>query len=217
MGQAPSTSPNAPDLRSLRVEYRKNLLSSLLEENYKYRDDLRVVERKLAASADYTGALRARNERRQIEQEVTAMEQEIPALNAQLLSLRHASLPDRIVFLPKDAKLTGVSVELPTNGISGWRPSRSLAVWELSDLPPGGYEVYISSSSSAKGSANFVLRENRYTLDCQVKDITEKPTEKLYGTLRVSDGKSSLILTAERVDENQFVRIHSVTLVPANR
>ncbi len=217
MGQTQTATNAAPDFRTLRVEYRKNLLGSLLEENYKYRDDLRIVERKLAACADYTGALRARNERHLIEQEVTAMEQEIPALGAQLQSLRHASLPDRIVLLPKDARLTGLSVEVSNNGISGWKPARSLAVWDMADLPPGGYEIYIAASSGSGGAANFILRETRYTLECPVKSCPETPMEKLYGTLRVSDGKGSLVLTVGHVDEAHSVRIHSVTLVPANR
>lgn len=122
VGQTQTAMNAAPDFRTLRVEYRKNLLGSLLEENYKYRDDLRIVERKLAACADYTGALRARNERHLIEQEVTAMEQEIPALGAQLQSLRHASLPDRIVLLPKDARLTGYPWKCPTMASQGGSP-----------------------------------------------------------------------------------------------
>jgi len=214
---APSPSePSVPDLRILRVEYRKSLLSSLLPEKKAYRDDLLTMERNLAARADYAGAIRVRDERRAIEQEITGMEHEIPALGTQLQTLRSGALPEKILLLAREATLRSAVVN-SSNAIAGWTAERSQAQWTLPDLPQGGYEVVMTYTCATKGGAPVKFQESFYSLLATLPSTPEKPQERLLGTLRLRNGKSSLRLETPELPPGTDLRIYSVALIPANR
>lgn len=217
--QDKTDSPGAPtpDLRTLRVDYRKGLLEALLPQKKAYSDELEALEKKLATDADFNNAIKARNERVQLDQEIMALEQELSALTTQAQALHSAALPDRIILSPAEAQISGITLEPKDKSLSGWKPSHSLATWRVPALPPGGYEVYVTYSCPAKGTATFTVRETRYTLEVKITDPAPKPVEKLFGTLRVQANNTTLSLSAESIESGHPVHIHSVALVPANR
>ena len=215
--QDKSDAPPQPDLRALRVDYRKSLLEALLPQKKAYRDELENLEKKFAVESDFVSAMRARDERSQLDQEIMAMEQELPALASQAQALHSPALPERITLSPTDAQLTGVTMDAKAKTLTGWRPARSLATWKVPPLPLGGYEVYITYTCPGKAGAAFTLRESHYSLQCKVTEPSPKAVEKLFGTLRVQTGSSTLSLSADSVETDQPIQIHAVALVPANR
>jgi hypothetical protein len=62
-----------------------------------------------------------------------------------------------------------------------------------------------------------MVREVHYTLQFKATELTTKPREQLLGTLKVQAGTTAISLSAEKLEGDLPVRIHSVTLVPANR
>jgi hypothetical protein len=207
----------ATDLRTLRVDHRKSLLEALLPQKKAYSAELETLEKKFANDADFGSAIKARDERAQLNQEIMTLQQELTALTSQAQILHSAALPDRIVLSPAEAQVNGIAIEPKDKSLIGWKPSNSLATWRVPALPPGGYEVYLTYSCPAKGSSSFTVRESHYTLDVKITEPAAKPTEKLVGTLRVQANNTSISLSAEDIGAGHPVHIHAVTLVPANR
>jgi len=212
---APADLP-PPDLKSLRIEYRRSLLTALLPEKKTDHEQLLALEHALAAKGDYAGAIRARDARRAIGQEITAMEHEIPALAAQAQAMRTGSLPDRFVFPAKEAVTQALTLDAKTGALMGWDGAKSSAQWKLPDIPPGGYEVLINYCCAE--SLEVTLKEAFYHLTGALPPTpAAKPQELNLGTLRVKDGQTNLRLELAKAGNSAELRILSVTLAPANR
>ncbi len=208
------TNPPENDLRQMRAQFRGSLLTAILPEQRVYHDQLLDLEKKLAAAHDFAGAIQARDERVTLEQEITAYEEEMPRLAARA-SGADQLLPERIVFKPTDAKLSGLTLE-KDGTLTQWSAAQSSATWTLPKLPAGGYEVILKYSSGKDDVAAFVVKENFYQLRAKTTPA-EKPMEKNLGTLRIRDGAGTLTLAAESIPKNNSMRLLSLELAPVNR
>ena len=211
---APATAPEK-DLRSMRAAFRLTLLNAILPEKRAHRDELRDLEKKLAEAHDYEGAMHAREERIALEQEITALEQEIPVLTTRSAG-GHDLLPERIVFKPQDAALSGVQLE-KDGSLSGWTSSQNTATWKLPSLPSGGYEVILKYRAGADEGGALSVREAFYFLRGKTGPTSGKITEANIGTLRVSDGSGSITLAADAAGKGDLMKLVSLELAPVNR
>lgn len=203
------------DLRTLRALFRQGLLTAILPEKRAYAARLQELEKQLAGARDYAAAMKVREERLALEQEVTAFELELPGLAARAAGLA-ALLPERIVFRLQDAALTGLKLE-KDNAISGWESARGAATWKLPGLPPGGYEVMVKYTCAGGSSAVLEVRESFYVLRGKLTAPEDKPVEKNLGTLRIRDGGGPLTLAADGAGLPAQLRIVALELAPVNR
>jgi hypothetical protein len=199
----------------MRAQFRGSLLTAILPEQRAYHDQLLELEKKLAAAHDFAGAIQARDERVTLEQEITAYEEEMPRLAARA-SGADQLLPERIVFKPADAKLSGLTLE-KDGSLSQWNAAQASATWTLPKLPAGGYEVFLKYSSGKDDPTAFIVRENFYFLRGKTTPTNQKPSEQSLGTLRIRDGEGTLTLAPESVPQNSALRLVSLELAPVNR
>jgi hypothetical protein len=211
---APAHAPDN-DLRQMRAQFREALLTAILPEQRAYHDQLQDLEKKLAAAHDFAGAIQARDERVLLEEEITAYEEEMPRLAARA-SGADQLLPERIVFKPTDAKLSGLTLE-KDGTLAQWNAAQASATWTLPKLPAGGYEVFLKYSSGKDDATGLIVRESFYFLRGKTTPTDQKPSEKSLGTLRIRDGDGTLTLAAESVPKNNALRLLSLELAPVNR
>jgi hypothetical protein len=165
---------------------------------------------------DYAAAVKVRDKRLALEQELTAFEQELPGLAIRATG-QTALLPERIVFHPKDATLSGADLE-KDGTLTGWGSRQGCsATWKLPGVPAGGYEVILRYISDGGGSAAFEVRESFYVLRGKVTAPAEKQAEKNLGTLRISDGAGTLTLAADGVSPPTQLRVVALELAPVTR
>jgi len=206
-----------PDLRTARFEHRRDLLMALLPEKKAYLESLLTLERRLATKGDYAAAMHTRDERIAVEQEIKTIEHEIPVLTTLALNLRTAPLPDRALFLSRDATNQSLKFDPKTNALTGWDSESASARWTLPNLPPGGYEVLLTYANPAQKSVTLEVKESFYSLRGTLDATSDKTLEKNLGTLRIRDGKSSLILGAVKNGTGEKLQVFSLALVPANK
>lgn len=202
------------ELRTMRLQLRQDLLSSILPEKRVQREELVALEKRLAAAQDFAGAIRARDERLKVEQEIANIEKEVPALRAQMLKLAAGALPERIELKLTEASLTGVKLDEGTGSLQGWNAPGASASWKLPDLPPGGYEVLLRYTADGGG---VTLQESFYSLSAECSPPVQKATEKSLGTLRIRDGSGPLTLKSNPPEKSSSLRVYSLVLVPASR
>lgn len=216
LGSARSESKGAGgDLRTLRAVFRQALLTAILPEKRAYAAQLQGLEKKLAAARDYAAAINVRDERLALEQELTAFEQELPALAIRAAG-QTTLLPERIVFRPQDATLVGLKLE-KDGTLSGWGPPQCTATWKLPGIPAGGYEVILKYSCADGSGATFEVRESFYLLHGKVAAPAEKQVEKNLGTLRIREGAGPLTLAADGTGQPAQLRVIALELAPVTR
>ncbi len=203
------------DLRTLRASFRQGLLSAILPEKRAYAARLLGLEKKLVSARDYADAIKVREERITLEQELAAFELELPALVLRA-SGKSALLPERVVFNPKDATLSGVKLD-SDGAIIGWGTAGSAALWNLPHLPEGGYEVMVKYTCAGGGSATLEVRENFYALQSKVTLAAGKQVEKNLGTLRIRNGDGKLMLVANGASQSAQFCVVKLELAPVNR
>jgi hypothetical protein len=212
----PTTAAQAPqnDLSLIKTQLRKDLLQALLPEKKQHRDALLALEQKNAASLDFAGAIKARDERLALEKEIASIEKEIPLLSSRAISLLGRGAPDRLEMRFADATLRGLQLDPKVGFISGWEKEQASASWKLPDLPPGGYEVLLRYTAD---QGNVQIKESYYSLKGKLKGAKDSPLEEKIGTLRIKDGKGNLTLSSDTPQQNGSLRVYSLVLVPAVR
>jgi hypothetical protein len=203
-----------PDLRSLKSQLRQELLTAALPEQKAQREALLALEKKYATAQDFAGAIKARDERLRIEQEINLMEKELAALGQRASATSAARAPERIELSLSAATLAGVRMDEGDKCLTGWNASGASATWKLPNLPPGGYEVSVHHQG---GDASASLKESFYTLTSDLKPGPGKTVTQSLGTLRVRDGAGSLTLTIGPAEKCAALRVYSIVLVPAAR
>ncbi len=203
------------DLRTLRASFRQNLLNAILPENRAYAAQLGELERQLAAARDYLAAAKVRDERLALEQDLTAFEQELPGLAARAAG-RAALLPERIVFHPRDAALSGLNLD-KDGALTGWETPRCAATWKLPNLPAGGYEVIVTYACQTGGGAAFEVRESFYVLHGRGPAPNPNPVARNLGTLRIRDGNGTLTLALDGASPPVRLRVLALELSPVNQ
>lgn len=174
-----------------------------------------TLEKKYAAAQDYAGAIKARDERLRIEQEISLMEKELTALAQRGSSVGATRAPEKLELKLAEATLTGVQFDQGNKCLSGWGAPGASATWDLPNLPPGGYEVSLNHEG---GEVTAQIKESFYTLSSDLKaSKSGKPVLQTLGTLRVRDGAGKLSLTFGAPEKCAGLRVYSIVLVPASR
>lgn len=212
-----ATRANADDmeLSALRTTFRGALLGAVLPEKRAYVAQLADMEKKLAAARDYINAIKVRDERLALEQELAVFELELPGLGKRAAGST-APLPRRIVLSSRDATLSGLKLN-EDGALTGWETAGRTATWKLPGLPEGGYEVIVKYTCVEGGSVNLEVRENFFLLSGKVKLETGKQVEKNLGTLRIRNGDGALTLVAEGAGQSAKFSIAALELAPVNR
>lgn len=205
------------DLAMLRTTHEISLLRASAPSLRQYASELAALEKRCATSRDYKGAIAARNERQTIEKEIARIEKEDLLLRTREQSFRSAMLPDQIVLMPEQATLSGVEREPGNGALTRWKKAGSSATWKLPDLPPGGYEVLVRYSCDALEGGSLVIGEQTFSLTGTADTTLKGPTEKNFGTLKITNGSGSLTIRARTVLKSNLMHLYFVKLVPANR
>lgn len=203
-----------PDLRTLKSGLRRDLLAAALPEQKSHREDLLALEKKYAAAQDFAGAIRARDERIKVEQEIASMEKELAGLNSRPGGPTRTRAPERIELKLSEAALSGLKMDPKDSCLIGWNVAGASATWKLPGLPPGGYEVSLNHAGSP---VTAMVRESFYSLSSELKPAVDKPVEQRLGTLRVRDGSGSITLSMIPPEKCATLRVYSLVLVPASR
>jgi hypothetical protein len=209
----PPAAPDAPpDLRTLKAGLRKDLLTAVLPGMKAHRQALLAFEQKRATAQDFSGAIKARDERLKLEKQIGVLEQEAAILASRPAIQNAARLLARIELKLVDAKLTELQRD-PTDGaLTGWGNENASATWQLPALPPGGYEVLVRCTGP---SGEIVVRETFYNLKKECKPTGDKSLEQNLGTLRISEGAGSVTLSAAAPEKSSDWRVYSIVLVPS--
>lgn len=206
---------DSTDLRTLRSRFRKNLIETILPEKKAHLGRLRELEKKLATTHNFAEAIRARDERIALEQEITALEQELPMLTARAAG-EGKVLPERIPMKLDEATLTGVKLD-KDGALAGWGESSGSASWLLPGIPPGGYEVILKYSCGKDEGGPVLVKESFYSLRGTLTPTDNKPMEINLGTLRVRDGRGILTISTDASPKGGLMRLWSLELAPASR
>ncbi len=220
-GSPPQSAAQKPEprmeLAAMRAAAELRLARAFLPLLRKQAVDLLSLERQLAGSGDFEGAIAARNERQAVEKEASRLEKEELVLRSREQGIKSAMLPDEIVLMPDQAVLKGVAREPGTGALINWKKPGDSATWKLPGLPPGGYEIVLRCSCSFSEGGSVVLREQSFTLGGSVDPLAQNPAEKNLGTLKITNGAGTLALEARTVDKDNLMRLHYIKLLPASR
>jgi hypothetical protein len=209
------TNPKAA-VAALRVSHEIAMLKAMAPTLREYLTELAALEKRLANARDYQGAIKAREERSAVEQQLARMEKEDLLLKTRESGLRSAALPDEIILMPEQATLDGVKREPGTGALTEWKKAGAKATWKLPDLPPGGYEVVIRYSCDLVEGGSLSIGEQAFTLSGTADTTLKGASEKNFGTLKITNGSGLLTIMAKTVLKTNLMDLHFIKLIPAN-
>lgn len=198
-----------------RLKFERSMIEASLTPLKKHLLELTALEKKRADARDYPGAIATRNERHKIEDELARLDKELLLLQTREQSLKASVLPDKIDLPLDQAKLSGVRRE--GGSLTGWSKPGASASWKLPGLPHGGYEVVIRYRCGALDGGVLEVKEAKFRLVSQIDTTLKGPQEKNLGTLKITDGTSTLTLTATTLVKDNLMNLLSLGLVPASR
>lgn len=206
-------SDSAPDpLLKLRGEWRAQVQKDTKPLREKYAESLQKMESELAAGGDYTGAARARRERRRVAENSDSRFEKTQPAKSELAA------DEAVELSPKAAGLSGGVVFDTALGIlKDWGTAGAAAVWQLpAGLKPGGYDVELTWSCAPDAGGEFLIKEDRHTLRRAVKPTAgwENFQTEVAGTLRVLANSRLLELSALTVKAPGLFQLKSVRLLP---
>jgi len=195
-----------------RAEWRAQVERETKVLREKYVADLWQLEKELVAGGDYTGAARAREERRLILPEAPRNERTVPAPAGGIA-------PDAPVELKPKAAATsgGVRLDAATGVLSGWQAAGAAVKWLLpAGLKGGGYDVEITWSCAPQGGGEVLFKEDTHVLRRTVKPTagTGDYQTAVVGTLRLAANSRALEISATDVKGPELFRLQSVRLIP---
>ncbi len=203
------------DIALLRLGYERELIEASLSPVKEQITTLGTLEKQFAAERDYDAAITARDERKRLQDELARLDKELLLLQTREQTLRTSLLPDRIKLPLDAATLSGLRLE--GGAITGWSKVGAAAAWKLPALPPGGYEVMLRYRCGAAEGGKLLIKEARFTLTTTIETTLKGPEERSAGTLKISDGSSTLALSAQALITDNLMQLLAVELVPAAR
>ncbi|MBB5035219.1 hypothetical protein [Prosthecobacter vanneervenii] len=203
------------EIALMRLGYERDLIEASLAPLKAQITTLATLEKQFATERDYDAAITARDERKRLQNELSRLDKELLLLQTREQALKTSLLPDRIKFPLENATLSGVRLE--GGAITGWSQVGASASWKLPSLPPGGYEVLLRYRCRAAEGGRLLIKEARYTLTTSIETTIKGPEERSAGTLKVSDGASTLTLSADALVSDNLMQLLAVELVPASR
>lgn len=173
------------------------------------------LEKELAAGGDYTGAARARRERRQLTPNAAREGRAGPARPAEIT----ADAP--VELTPPAATLSGgVTFDAAVGVLTGWTSAGAAARWLLPPgLKSGGYSVELTWSCAPEAGGEVLLKEDKHTLRRTIK-TTAGPDDyqtAVIGTLRLVSNSRVLEISAAAVKAPALFQLKSVRLIPVAR
>jgi hypothetical protein len=202
-------------LDAAQLQFQRSMIETSLAPLKKHLLELTALEKKLAETRDYSGAINVRDQRRKVEGELERMDKELLLLQTREQSLKAAKLPDRITLPLDKAELSGV--QFSNGALSGWNRPGASAKWKLPGLPPGGYEVVLRYRCGALDGGVIQVQEAKFGLKNQVDTTLAGPQEKNLGTLKITDGSGPLSLAAVTLVKDKLMDLLDIHLVPASR
>lgn len=205
----------SPEIALLRLSYERDLIEASLTPVKEQIKTLGTLEKQFAAERDYDDAITARDERKRLQNELARLDKELLLLQSRELALKTSLLPNRIKLPLEAASLTDLRHE--GGAITGWSKVGAAASWKLPALPPGGYEVMLRYRCGAAEGGTLLIKEARFTLTTSIEATLKGPEERSVGTLKISDGSSTLTLVAQALVTNNLMQLLGVELVPTSR
>ncbi|MFM7605213.1 MAG: hypothetical protein ACKO8Z_08430 [Prosthecobacter sp.] len=203
------------ELAAQRLNFERTWIVATLQPLKRHVLELSVLEKKLAATSDYDGAVRAREERLKLQHEIERLDKELLLLQSREVSMKAAELGDKIILSIDSAVLKDVRRE--GGAITGWARPGASAEWKLPTLPPGGYDLVLRYRCGPLEGGSVTAKEARYTLTSRVETTLRGPEDRNLGTLKLSENNATLTLTATSVYKDNLMQLFGVTLVPATR
>ncbi len=134
-----SASPEPDELRKMREQFALRALAAGRTLADQYANALASLEAQAIDSADYETAHAAQQRRQELADFYSNPELD-PGLS--------------IVLKPSDAKTIGaVTLDQTDNVLTNWRTAGSSALWDISKITPGNYEVSITCSVADSAQA----------------------------------------------------------------
>lgn len=203
------------EIATLRTGFERKLIESSLRPLKDQITALTALEKQFADARDYDAAITARDERKRLQNELSRLDKELLLLQTREQTAKVSVLPERIKLPLEAATLTGVRRE--SGAITGWSKVGASATWKLPALPPGGYEVMLRYRCGAAEGGTLLIKEARFTLSASIETTLKGPEERNAGTLKVSEGASTLTLAAQSLVTNNLMQLLGVELVSASR
>lgn len=208
---------DSTELELMRLRFARSLIEKSLAPLKVRIEELSEKEKVLAVERDYAGAMRVREERRRLEGQLDREDKELLLLEAREQSLRAELLPDVIELPLADARLEGVHRPAGGGLIDGWSGTGSSAEWQLPNLPPGGYEVYLKYRCGALEGGTVVIQEARFSLSGRIETTLKGPERRLIGTVKITDGTGTFRISPKSVVKDNLMQLMGVELVPSSR
>ena len=175
---------------------------------------LDALEKQLAAARDYDGAARVRLQRLEMQNELDRLDKNLVLLQSREQALKASLLPARIQLPLEAAQLAG-GTRLDSGALTGWKRGAT-AAWKLpAGLPPGGYEVILRYRCGPLEGGSLTLSEKRFTLSTAIETTLRGAENREAGTLKLSEGATTLTLTASSVFKDNLMQLLAIDLLPA--
>lgn len=199
----------------LRLQFERNWITTSLAPLKKQLTAAATLEKQLATAHDYDGAIRVRDQQRRWQAEIERLDKQLLLVQAREQALKAAALPDRITLAVDAATLNGVKRDAMV--LTSWEKAGASATWSLPALPPGGYEVVLRYRCTPTEGGEFIVKEKRFTLSGTTRETgLGGPVEHNLGTLKLSEGATSLTLTAAKVPLKNLMQLHGIELIPSS-
>jgi len=205
----------ADEIALARLDFERAWIAASLAELKKQLIKLTTLETQLAEARDYDGAIRVRDQRQKWQRDLERLDKELLMIQSREHTLSSALLADRIQLPIEAASLNGVVRE--GGMITAWAKPGASATWKLPTLPPGGYEVVLRYRCSTLEGGFLSVKETRFSLSAEIKTTLRGPESLTLGTLKLSEGASTLSLTATTVFKDNLMQLLAVELIPASR
>ncbi|HWB05652.1 MAG TPA: hypothetical protein VG796_21715 [Verrucomicrobiales bacterium] len=214
-------SPSADPLVRLRTEWRTQVEKETKTLRERYAQNLQKLEKELAAKGDYSGAAKARQERRKVLPGPPAQEAKGPAEPGVVAE------GQPILLEAAKAIITGgVTYNSAMGALTGWNAAGAVVSWLLPPgMKAGGYEVELTwSCPQENAGTEFQLKEDRYNLRRILKPTSswDLYQTEVIGTLRLIANSRVLEFSTVAVNEaaaavrdSDVLHLKSVRLLPA--
>lgn len=201
------------EITLLRIQYERNWIAASLKAVKKQLLAVTDLEKHLAAARDYDGAIAAREQARHWQAELLRLSHDLELLQSREYVLK-AEYPLPSVSLPLEAaKLSGVVHQ--GSMLTGWAKAGASATWKLPKMVPGGYEVVLRYRCGPLEGGSITVKESHFSLTAPVETTLRGPERRNLGTLKVSEGTTSITLTAASVVKDNLMQLLDVELIPA--
>ena len=205
------------DLKTMQAKLEADLIAATTPTLKQLISELQALEKKAASVRDYDTAIGARQERQKLESQLASQQKIALLVAARQQTGAEDPQQDHIVLKPADARLDRVRYDSAANVLTDWAAPGASAIWQLPNVPPGGYEVVLHYSSGPLEGGTVLVQEAFYSLNGNLETTLKGFGEQNLGTLRIRDGTGIFKIAAKTVLKSNLMQLQTVELIPANR